>query len=81
MLWVAGYYGITGSQFLGEMIEIFINFAYSLNIVILIYVKKQNLIYRTVSAYQTYDVHDLTFLGIYGVFLEVCSDFLNQCSF
>lgn len=60
MLWVSVYYGITASQFLGDMFEVFINFAYSLN-VILICVKKQSFIYRTVSAFQPYDVHDLLF--------------------
>lgn len=60
MLWVSVYYGITGSRFLDEMFEVIINFAYSLN-VILICVKKQSFIYRTVSAFQPYDVYDLLF--------------------
>lgn len=52
MLWVCVYYSITGSQFLGEVFEVFINFAYILNVFILICVKKQSFVYRTVYAYQ-----------------------------
>lgn len=46
MLWVSVYCRITGGHFLGEMFVVFINFAYSLSI-ILIYVEMLSFICRT----------------------------------